>query len=54
MWISKKKYEARERDLKHEAFLESLRNDSQDRQWEDIEKLKKQVKKLKKTVKNGW
>ena len=54
MWISKKKYQARERDIKHEAFLESLKDESAQRQWEDIRKLQKQVKKLKKAIKNGW
>jgi hypothetical protein len=54
MWISKKKLAKRESELKHEAFLESLKNDAEQRQWEDIEKLKKDVKKLKKIIKEGY
>jgi hypothetical protein len=54
MWISKKKLATKERELKHQAFLESLKSDAEDRQWEDIQKLKKDVKKLKKIIKEGY
>jgi hypothetical protein len=54
MWISKKKLAAKEREVKHEAFLESLREETEQRQWEDIQKLKKDVKKLKKIIKEGY
>jgi hypothetical protein len=54
MWISKKKLAAKERDIKHEAFLKQLEDESRDNQWEDIQKLKKDVKKLKKIVKQGY
>ena len=54
MWISKKKLANKERELKHEAFLESLKGDAEQRQWEDIDKLKKDVKKLKKIIKEGY
>ena len=54
MWISKKKLEAKERDIKHEAFLKALTDEAEAEQWKDIQKLKKQVKKLKKIVKEGY
>ena len=54
MWISKKKLAAKERDVKNEAFLQSLKDEAETRQWEDIQKLKKDVKKLKKIIKEGY
>ncbi|CAB4128910.1 hypothetical protein UFOVP223_57 [uncultured Caudovirales phage] len=54
MWISKKKYEERERDIKHKAFLESLKDEAETERWKDIQKLKKDIKKLKKALKEGW
>lgn len=54
MWISKKKYEANIRKIKNDATFDSLERELENRQWEDLEKLKKQVKKLKKWVKNGY
>lgn len=54
MWISKKKLTAKEREIKHEAFLQQLKDESSDKQWEDIRKLQKDVKKLKKIVKQGY
>lgn len=54
MWISKKKYEAAQRKLKSDSFLEALKDNEESEQWDRIRKLEKQVKKLKKQVKNGW
>lgn len=54
MWISKKKLEAKEKAIKHEAFLQSMKDEAETEQWKDIQKLKKDVKKLKKWVKNGY
>lgn len=54
MWISKKKLENKEREIKHEAFLRQLEDESRDDQWERIRKLEKKVKKLKKIVKQGY
>lgn len=54
MWISKKKYELEQRKLKNDAFLESLKGHEEDDQWDRIRKLEKQVKKLKKIVKQGY
>lgn len=54
MWISKKKLANKEREYKHEAFLQQLRDEAEDNQWKDIQKLKKDVKKLKKIIKEGY
>ena len=54
MWISKKKLATKERELKHEAFLQSLKDEAEQRQWDDIQKLQKDVKKLKKIIKEGY
>jgi hypothetical protein len=54
MWISKKKYENDLRKAANEATFKFLDSERESTQWEDIEKLKKQVKKLKKWVKNGY
>jgi len=54
MWISKKKLAQKEQKLRHDAFLESLKDDAAQRQWEAIEKLKKDVKKLKNIIKEGY
>jgi cell division septum initiation protein DivIVA len=54
MWISKKKYDAEKRILAHEAFLESVKDQAEDSQWERIRRLEKQVKKLKKQIKKGY
>ena len=54
MWISKKKHEAELRKVKNEALIESLTREGETEQWNDIQKLKKDVKKLKKWVKNGY
>lgn len=54
MWISKKKYEAEIRKAEHKMTLESLTREAETEQWNDIQKLKKDVKKLKKWIKNGY
>lgn len=50
MWISKKKYENQLWETKRKAMDAMHENE----QWDRIEKLEKQVKKLKKRVKNGY
>lgn len=54
MWISKKKYEDQQRKLRNDTFLEALREDSAMEQAQRISKLEKQVKKLKKIVREGY
>ncbi len=54
MWISKKKFEAERRKVRHEELMQSLKDHAEDRQWKDIQKLKKEVKKLKKIVREGY
>lgn len=54
MWVNKKKHEAEVRRIKNEAVLDSLKAEAENKQWEDIQKLKKDVKKLKKIVKEGY
>jgi hypothetical protein len=54
MWISKKKMEAKEREIKHQAFIESLKDEANTEQWKDIQKMKKDIKKLKKIVREGY
>jgi hypothetical protein len=53
MWISKKKHQNEINRVKNEEMWASIKRSSQVRQFEDIEKLKKDVKKLKKAIKNG-
>lgn len=50
MWISKKKLEKKLR----EERIKSYDDQQESEQWEKIYKLEKEVKKLKKAVKNGW
>lgn len=54
MWISKKKLAERDKQARHDSFLESLKAEQSQRQWEDIDKLKQDVKKLKKIVRKGY
>ena len=54
MWISKKKHYAEIIKVKQEALFKSLDDSREQDQWDDIQKLKKDVKKLKKVIKNGW
>lgn len=54
MWVSKKKFEAEQRKLKNEAFIQALNDETEHKQWEDIQKLKKDVKKLKKIIREGF
>jgi len=54
MWISKKKYENDLRKVKSEAALESLDREAEFKKWEELEKLKKEVKKLKKQIREGY
>jgi hypothetical protein len=53
MWISKKKHQNEINRVKNEEMWESIRRSGQARQFHDIEKLKKDVKKLKKIVREG-
>lgn len=50
MWISKKKL----LNIKQEAFIKSLNDRDETEQWNSIAKLEKQVKKLKKQIKEGY
>lgn len=50
MFISKKKLQDKLRAERIKAFEQEQEND----QWEKIHKLERQVKKLKKQVKNGY
>lgn len=54
MWISKKKYENEIRKIKNEVTFQQLNDEAEMRQWEDIRKLKKDVKKLKKIIREGY
>lgn len=54
MWISKKKYESNLREIKNQAILQSFKDEEETQQWQDINKLKKDVKKLKKIIKEGY
>jgi len=50
MFISKKKLQEKLRDERMKAY----ESEQEQEQWTKIYKLEKQVKKLKKQVKNGW
>lgn len=50
MWISKKKLETQLRAERVKAF----ESEQEHEQWQKIYKLERQVKKLKKQVKNGY
>lgn len=50
MWISKKKLQEKLRDERVKAY----EHEQESEQWTKIYKLEKQVKKLKKQVKNGY
>ena len=54
MWISKKKFKQTETKYKLEALKKAEDDWNETQQWLDIVKLKKDVKKLKKAIKNGW
>lgn len=54
MWISKKNLEKKMTKARLEFLVEESSAIRERHQWEDIEKLKKDVKKLKKAIKNGW
>ena len=50
MWISKKKLNDKLRNERMKAYEQEQEKE----QWDRISKLEKQVKQLKKAVKNGW
>lgn len=54
MWLSKKKKAEFERNIRDEAFLKSLKDEAAREQWEDIQKMKRDIKKLKKIVRKGY
>ena len=54
MWISKKTLNKITHALDRQSFLNELREEDYIQQWEAIEKLEKQVKKLKKQIKEGY
>lgn len=54
MWISKKKYQSELHNANWDGYKRSLKDRSAATQMDDIEKLKKDVKKLKKIVKEGY
>ena len=54
MWINKKTVQKITNALDRQAFLNELREEDYFQQWEAIEKLEKQVKKLKKQIKEGY
>jgi hypothetical protein len=54
MWISKKKYEAEISKSKTDTFIEGMDAHDEREQWERIVKLEKQVKKLKKQIREGY
>jgi hypothetical protein len=53
MWISKKKHQNEINRVKNEEMWASIKRNSEVRRFEDIEKLKKDVKKLKKIIRKG-
>jgi|LauGreDrversion4_2_1035121.scaffolds.fasta_scaffold954829_2 hypothetical protein len=54
MWVSKKKLAKIEREQYLKAMNDEIRSNSEYRQEERIEKLAREVKKLKKIVKQGY
>jgi len=54
MFITKKKLAKIEREQYVKALQEEMRSTEELDQYKRIRKLEKQVKKLKKAIKNGW
>jgi polyhydroxyalkanoate synthesis regulator phasin len=54
MWISKKKLEHKLRKAENDAWFKHSNEQDEITQWERIEKLEKQVKKLKQQIKEGY
>jgi hypothetical protein len=54
MWVTKKKLAKLEREQYIKALQEEMRSNSEYEQEKRLDKLERQVKKLKKQVKNGW
>ena len=54
MWISKKKLYRKLDDAKFESYMNGLNEEREADQWKRIYKLEQQVKKLKKTIKEGY
>ena len=54
MWISKKKLESKLRETKLEAMRDEWKSQQEIDQDERMSKIEKDIKKLKKAVKNGW
>jgi hypothetical protein len=54
MWISKKKFQQELNKAKNQSFMEGMDHNTELEQWDRIEKLEKQVKKLKKIIKEGY
>lgn len=54
MWISKKKFQSEINKAKNESFIKGMETVDDSQQWDAIQKLKKQVKKLKKILKEGY
>jgi hypothetical protein len=54
MWISKKKLKKLTAEVQGKAFIEGMDTQDEAQQWHRIEKLEKQVKKLKKAIKEGY
>lgn len=57
MWITKKKHMQEVFDASRKAYERQHEAEQSDKLWElenDVKKLKKQVRKLKNALKNGW
>lgn len=54
MWISKKKLENKLREVKVETMRDEWKSQQEIDQDQRMAKIEKDIKKLKKAVKNGW